>query len=169
MLEELTSRRSIRSFKKEQIKDEELEKILIAGEYAPSGHGKQSPYFLVLQNENLIARLSKNNSEILGKDTDPFYKSPTVIVIFGDINVSTYYADGVLAAGNMLNEAHSLGIGSCYIYRAKEQFETEDGKSLKKELGIPENYVGVANVILGYPNQKPLPAPRKKDYYKVLK
>lgn len=169
MLEELKNRRSIRKFSESQIKDEDLEKILEAGMYAPSGKGKQSPYFAVIQNKELLDELIKCNAEVMKADVNPFYGAPTVIVVFADKNVPTYHDDGVLAAGNMLNEIHSLGLGGCYIYRCKEQFETENGKILKEKLGVNEDYVGIANVIVGYPMEQPEAKSRKENYYKVLK
>ena len=113
--------------------------------------------------------LKKCNREVMGIETDPFYGAPTVIVVFADKNIKTYRDDGVLAAGNMLNAAHALGIGSCYIYRAKEQFESEAGRILKESLGVGDEYEGIANVIIGYPEEIPHAKPRKDNYYKVLK
>lgn len=165
ILEILKGRRSIRKYKSEQIKESELEKILEAGMYAPSGMGRQSARMIVVQNPELRERLRKSNASIMNNENiDPFYGAPTVIVVVADKKISTYHDDGVLVASNLMNEAYSIGIGSCYIYRAKEELETEEGKNLRDELGIKETEEGIANIILGYPDEQPEAKPRKEDY-----
>ena len=169
-IKNLIERRSCRKYKREQIKDEELNEILKAGKYAPTGMGLQSPKIVVVQNKDIIQKLSKLNAKIMGKDIDPFYSAPTVIVILADKTKITYLEDGSLVMGNLMNAAHSLGIGSCWIHRAKEEFETEEGKALLKEWNISDNYVGVGHCILGYPDgilQEP--KPRKEDYITIVK
>lgn len=169
-IKNLIERRSIRKFKPEQIKDEELKEILLAGEYAPTGMGMQSPKMIVLQNKETIERLSKINASIMGRDTDPFYGAPTVIVVLADKEKTTYIEDGSLVIGNLMNAAHSLGIGSCWIHRAKEEFETKEGKELLKEWNIPDNYVGIGHCILGYiDGDIPSAKPRKEDYVTIIK
>ena len=165
ILEILKGRRSIRKYKSEKIKESELEKILEAGMYAPSGMGRQSARMIVVQNPELRERLRKSNASIMNNENiDPFYGAPTVIVVVADKKISTYHDDGVLVASNLMNEAYSIGIGSCYIYRAKEELETEEGKNLRDELGIKETEEGIANIILGYPDEQPEAKPRKEDY-----
>ena len=165
ILEILKGRRSIRKYKSEQIKESELEKILEAGMYAPSGMGRQSARMIVVQNPELRERLRKSNASIMNNENiDPFYGAPTVIVVVVDKTIPTYHDDGVLVASNLMNEAYSIGIGSCYIYRAKEELETEEGKILRDELGIKETEEGIANIILGYPDEQPEAKPRKEDY-----
>lgn len=166
----LIERRSCRNFKKEQIKDDELNLILKAGEYAPSGMGLQSPKMIVLQNEDEIKKLSSLNAKIMNRNVDPFYSAPTVILVLADKNIKTYIEDGSLVLGNLMNAASSLGIGSCWIHRAKEELETEEGKELLKKWNITENYVGIGHCILGYPNENPhSPKPRKEDYSIIIK
>ena len=169
-IKNLIERRSCRKYKSEQIKDEELNEILKAGEYAPTGMGLQSPKMVVLQNKEVIQKLSKLNAKVMGKDIDPFYSAPTVIVVLADKTKNTYLEDGSLVLGNLMNAASSLGIGSCWIHRAKEEFETEEGKELLKEWNISNDYVGIGHCILGYPDG-PLPQPkvRKEDYITVIK
>ncbi len=169
-IKSLIERRSCRKFKREQIKDEELNEILLAGEYAPSGMGMQSPKMVVIQNKETIEKLSKLNAKIMDRDIDPFYGAPTVIVVLADKTRMTYIEDGSLVLGNLMNAAHSLGIGSCWIHRAKEEFETEEGKELLKEWNITDNYVGIGHCILGY-TEGPLPEakPRKEDYVTKIK
>ena len=165
-IKNLIERRSCRKYSTTQIKEEELNSVLKAGEYAPTGMGRQSPIILVLQNKEKIEKLSKLNAKIMGTDKDPFYGAPTVLIVLADKNIGTYKEDGSLVLGNLMNAAYSLGLGSCWIHRAKEEFETEEGKELLKEWNIPENYVGIGHCILGYPEEKSEAKPRKEDYIK---
>lgn len=161
----LIERRSCKKFKSEQIKDKELNLILQAGMNAPTGKGMQSPIILVLQDKKNIDKLRKLNAKILGADVDPFYNAPTVLVVMADKNMFTHVEDASLVLGNMMNAAFSLGVGSCWIHRAKEEFQTEEGKALLKEWNIPENYEGVGHCVLGYSDMEySEPKPRKKDY-----
>ena len=166
-LQNLLTRRSCRAYKSEQIKDEELNSILEAGEYAPTGRGTQSPIIVVIQDKEKYAQVERLNGAVMGNaDGHPFYGAPTVIVVFGDGDSPLGDADANLVLGNLLNGANAVGVDSCYIWRARETFESEEGKALKKEWNIPDNYVGVGNVILGYglPEGKKEAAPRKADY-----
>lgn len=169
-IKNLIERRSCRNYKDEQIKEEELNEILKSGMYAPSGMGLQSPKMIVLQNKEVIQKLSKLNASVMGRDTDPFYGAPTVIVVLADKTKNTYIEDGSLVLGNLMNAAYSLGIASCWIHRAKEEFETEEGKALLNEWNISSDYVGIGHCILGYPNG-PLqhPKARKEDYITIIK
>lgn len=153
-IKNLVERRSCRKYSSTQIKEDELNSVLKAGEYAPTGMGMQSPIIVVLQNKSIIDKLSKINAKIMGKDEDPFYGAPTVLVVLADKNIGTYIEDGSLVLGNLMNAAYSLGLGSCWIHRAKEEFETDEGKELLKEWNISENYVGIGHCILGYPEEK---------------
>lgn len=173
---DLISRRSIRKFKDIQIKDEELNKILEAGMYAPTGMGLQSPKIIVVQNKEIRDKLSKLNSSFLwSKDlnekSDPFYGAPTIVIVLADKNIKTYIEDASLVLGNLMNAAHSIGIGSCWIHRAKEVFESEEGKDLLKQWNIKNNYVGIGHCILGYPaDELNISAkPRKDDYITYIR
>ena len=106
----------------------------------------------------------------MGADVDPFYGAPTVIIVFADSRVNTYLEDGTLVMGNLLLAAHACDLGACWIHRAKQTFETEEGKALMKEWGLDKNYVGIGNCILGYA-ASPLPEakPRKDDYIIYVK
>lgn len=146
----MKERRSCRSYKKDQITESALKDILTAGEWAPSGMGAQSPMLVAIQNPEVIEKVSKMNAQVIGHNTDPFYGAPTVVVVFADPTKITYLEDGSLAIGNMMNAAHSLGLASCWIHRAKQVFETPEGIELMKEWGVPEGYVGIANCLLGY-------------------
>lgn len=165
-LKVLKERRSIRRYKAEQIKSEELNAILEAGTWAPTGMGKQSPVMVVVQDRETIAYMSKLNAEIMGKpDTDPFYGAPTVVVVLADSTNANWVRDGSLVMGNLMNAAASLGLGSCWINRALELFDRPEGKELLKKWGLDEKYRGVGNCILGYiDGEIPTPKPRKEGY-----
>lgn len=158
----LKTRRSIRKFKPDQIKAEELNAILEAGQYAPSGGGRQGNVFVVVQDPALRKQLAKLNAAVLGKDCDPYYGAPTIILVFADQTKSTPVEDGSLALGNLFNAARALGLGSCWIHRAREMFENAEGKTLLKRWEIEDPYVGIGACSLGYPDgESPAPAPRK--------
>lgn len=166
-LQDLKTRRSCRKFKPEQIRREELDQILEAGTYAPTGMGMQSPIMVVIQDKETIARLSRMNAAVMGSTSDPFYGAPTVIIVLADRSRGTYLEDGSLVMGNLLNAAHALGIGSCWIHRAKEEFESPEGRELLKQWGIQGDYVGIGHCILGYEDGVPAPAKPRKDHYIV--
>ncbi len=161
----LKTRRSCRAYKPELIEEEKLNAILEAGTYAATGLGKQSPIILAVTSKELRDRLSKMNAAVLGMEIDPFYGAPEVLVVLGNKAVPTYVYDGSLVMGNMMNAAADLGVASCWVHRAKEEFESEEGKAILKELGIEGDYEGIGHLILGYA-AKPTgdPAPRKADY-----
>lgn len=165
----LEERRSVRSYKPEQIKDSELEQILRAGEYAPSGIGAQSAIMVVVQDAETIAKLSKMNAAVMGVSADPFYGAPTVIVVLADRTRGTNVEDGSLVMGNLMNAAFSVGVDSCWIHRAKEVFDSEEGKALLKQWGIEGDYQGIGHCILGYRDgELPKAKPRKDKYiYRV--
>lgn len=164
-IQTLLNRRSIRKYKPEQIKDEELQAVLEAGKYAPTGGGKQRAFFVVVQDPKIRAQITKMNAAVLGANTDPYYGAPTIILVFAELGSGTPLEDASLAIGNMCNAAYCLGLGSCWIHRTKEMFETEEGKALLKEWGIEQPCIGVGSCILGYPEGvHPTPAPRKDNY-----
>jgi nitroreductase len=161
-LKDLKERRSIRKYKAEQIKDSELDAVLEAGVWAASGNGAQSAVMVVLQDPAKIARLEKLNAKVLGNEgAKPFYGAPTVVTVLADKERVTWVDDGNMVIANLLNAAHAVGLGSCYIYRAGPIFESAEGKALLKEWGLGENYGGIGHVLLGYADDSPRPAPRK--------
>lgn len=166
VIRNMKERRSIRKYKSEQIREEELQQILEAGEYAPTGMGKQSPVMVIVQDPAMIEKLSKMNAQIMGTPgVDPFYGAPTVIIVLANKDVPTYEADGSLVMGNLLNAAYSVGVDSCWIHRAKEEFASPEGKALLKKWGIEGNYEGIGHCILGYRAcDLPKAAPRKENY-----
>ena len=168
----LKTRRSIRRYKPEQITDEELKTVLEAGTWAPTGMGYQDPWIIAIQNPALMERISRMNREIWGRDIDPFYGAPTYVLVFGSDPqkwANSVY-DGALVLGNMMNAAHAIGLGSCWINREREMFSSEEGKVFMKELGLPEGLVGIGALALGYPASfPPTVKPRKENYYRIIK
>ena len=168
-LKVLKERRSVRKYKAEQIKDEELNAILEAGTWAPSAKGLQTSVMVVVQDPETIAYMSKLNAEIQGNPgTDPFYGAPTVVVVLGDGEKLNWLQDGSLVMGNLMNAAAALGLGSCWINRAMELFDRPEGKELLKKWGLPETYRGVGNCILGYV-EGDLPAPKPRKDGRILR
>ena len=165
-LKVLKERRSIRKYKAEQITDRELDAILEAGTWAPTGKGQQSPVMVVVQDQETISYMAGLNAEIQGNPgTDPFYGAPTVVVVLADGENPNWLQDGSLVMGNLMNAAASIGVGSCWINRAMQLFDMPEGKALLKKWGLDEKYRGVGNCILGYA-EGPVrpPKPRKEDY-----
>ena len=165
----LKTRRSCRAYKADRVEEVKLNAIVEAGTYAPTGMGKQSPIILVIKDQEIRNKLAKLNAAAMGMEIDPFYGAPELIVVLADKSMPTYLYDGSLVMGNMLNAAADLGVASCWVHRAKEEFESEEGKEILKKLGIEGNYEGIGNLILGYA-AKPAgeAAPRKANYvYRV--
>ena len=164
-LKDLKGRRSIRKYKAEQIKDSELDAVLEAGTWAASGHGAQAALMVVLQDAGKIARLEKLNAQALGAlEAKPFHGAPTVVTVLADKERPTWVDDGNMVIANLLNAAYAVGLGSCYIYRAKAIFDGEEGKALLREWGVDANYGGVGHVLIGYADENPQPKPRKSGY-----
>ncbi len=171
-IQTLLTRRSIRSYTSQQISEEDLQLILKAGEYAASGHSLQPVTMVVVQDKDTIAKLTAMNAKILGTDGDPMYGAPTIIVVLSDPQISpaNYWSDGCLVMGNLMNAAASLGLGSCWINRAKEEFESPEGKALLQKWGLPERLVGIGHCIVGYADKPAAaPAPRKADFVKYVR
>lgn len=167
VLSAIAARRSCRAYQPEQIKPEELQAVLDAGTWAPTAMNRQSPVIVAVQDKATRDRLSQMNAAVMGRDGDPFYGAPTVLVVLADSTISTWVEDGSLVLGNLLLAASSLGLGSCWINRAREVFDTREGKELLRKWGLdPERYRGVGNCILGYPAPGGVKAaaPRKPDY-----
>lgn len=171
VVESIKNRRSAKSFKPDQITDEELIQVIEAGMNAPSGGNLQTPVFIIVQNKEWIKKLCKLNAEIAGapEGFDVFYGAPTIILVLAK-NEGNPVQDGSLALGNMFNAAYALGLGSRWINRIKETFEHELGKHLLKEAGYEGDYIGVGSCILGYPAEGfPPPISRKAEYYKFVR
>ena len=163
-IEDLMNRRSIRKYKPEQISRQELDTVLNAGICAPTGMNRQSHILIAVQNKQVRDKLSKMNAAVMGSDSDPFYGAPTVIVVLAAAESPHAVQDGSLVMGNLMNAAKAIGLGSCWINRAKEMFETEEGKQLLAEWGVQGDYIGIGHCILGYPDEEPAMKPRKENY-----
>ena len=162
-LESIKTRRSIRKYKSDPVQQERLNKIIDAGLYAPSGMGRQATIILSVTNKEVRDQLSKLNARIMGTDTDPFYGAPAVLIVLAKKDCPTGIYDGSLVMQNLMLAAHELGLGSCWIHRAKEEFELPEGRELLKSLGIEDEYEGIGHCIIGYADgDAPSPAERKE-------
>jgi len=172
-IEVLRNRRSIRKFKKEQISAQELDMVLELGTYAPTAKGLQSPVIVSVQDEETIALLSKLNKQILADITgraiedvtDPYFGAPTIVLVFAPRTANMYIEDGSAVMSQLLLAAYAVGLGSCWINRERQMFETDEGKELMKKWGLDSDYVGIGGVSLGYADcEHPEPKARKDDY-----
>lgn len=166
VINNIIERRSIKKYRNEMIPKEKIDLIVKAGTYAPSGMNKQSPIILVVTNKEVRDKLAYLNAKVMGREgKDPFYGAPVLLVVLADKSIPTYIYDGSLVMENMMLAANALGIGSCWIHRAKEVFEIEEGKELLKSLGIQGDYEGIGNCILGYSDIEEIKeSPRKNNY-----
>lgn len=166
-LKVLETRRSCRGFKADMVEEEKIEAIIKAGTYAPTGRGMQSPIIIAVTNKELRDKISEENRKIGGwnEGFDPFYGAPVILIVLADKTNRTYMYDGSLVMGNLLNAAHSVGVDSIWIHRAKEEFESEFGKNILKELGIEGEYEGIGHCALGYANGELSEASDRKDNY----
>ena len=152
-MKNLLTRRSVRKYKADKVPREVLDQIIEAGMYAPSAKNRQPFMILCVTNEAMIDRMARLNAEVMGvnkDESDPFYGAPAVLVVLAKKDVPTRVYDGSLVMGNLMNAAHAMGLGSCWINRAYEVFESEAGKEILREMGVTEDYEGVGNCIVGY-------------------
>jgi len=167
-LKVLETRRSCRNFKPDMVEDDKLEAILRAGTYAANGRGKQAATIIAVTNKELRDKIADENRKIGGWDEgfDPFFGAPVILIVLADKDAArTYVYDGSLVLGNLMNAAESLGVANIWIHRAKEEFESDFGKNILKELGIEGNYEGIGHLALGYAAEPAkTPAPRKDNY-----
>ena len=168
VINNMKTRRSIRKYKPDMIPEDVLNRIIEAGTYAATG--KQSPIIIAVTNKEIRDKFSKMNAEIMGVDSDPFYGAPVVLIVLADKARPTYVYDGSLVMGNLMLAAHAEGIGSCWIHRAKEEFESAEGKAFLKSLGIEGDYEGIGHCVLGYTDgEEPKAMPRKENYVYCVK
>ena len=171
ILEAMKTRRSCRAYKPDMIPQEVIDQICEAGTYAATGMNRQSPLIIAVKDKALRDKLAVMNAKFMGKDEsfDPFYGAPVVLIVLADTAAPTYIYDGSLVMGNLMLAAHALGIGSCWIHRAKEEFETEECRAILRELGIKGEYAGIGHCILGYEEKPAAPAaPRKEGYVRQI-
>lgn len=165
VLKNMRTRRSIRNFRPEMVPQNLIDVITEAGTYAPTGRGAQSPVIVEITDKETRDLLSRLNAEVMGSNGDPFYGAPVVLLVLADKTYPTYLYDGSLVMENMMLAAHSVGLGSCWIHRAKQVFESEQGKVLLQKWGITGDYEGIGHCVVGYIGAEFPPAkPRKLDY-----
>ena len=158
----ILTRRSIRKYKDTPVSKEQIDKILEAGLYAASGRGLQSPIIIAVTDKEMRDKIAAANAAVMGASNDPFYGAPVILIVLADKAAPTYVYDGSLALGNMMLEAEELGLGTCWIHRAKQEFEGELGKEILSMLGLKGDYEGIGHLALGYPDEKPEAKPRKE-------
>lgn len=163
VIKTIIERRSCKSFLPDAVDAQLIDTIIEAGLYAPNGRGLQSPIILAVTDKALRDRLEALNSKFFAKGGSPFYGAPAVLIVLADKSAPTYLYDGSLVMGNMLLAAHSLGLGSCWIHRAKQMFESEEGKQILAELGIEGDYEGIGNCVIGYPAGEPKQAAPRRE------
>ena len=164
-IENMLTRKSVKKYKSTPVPKELIEKIIQAGLCAPSVLNKQAPIILAVTNPKLVAELSALNAgeDKVFKRPDPFYGAPVVLVVLADKSVPTYLYDGSLVMENMLLAAHALGLGACWIHRAKETFERPEGKAILEKLGVEGDFEGIGNCVIGYADMQPVEKPRREN------
>ena len=169
-MQNLLTRKSVKKYKSDPVPQELIEKIVEAGTYAPTGRNAQAPIILAVSNRQVRDELMKLNAKILGAEgSDPFSNAPVVLVVLAAKERNTRVYDGSCVMENLMLAAHALGLGSCWIHRAKETFELPEGKAILQSLGIEGEYEGVGNCIIGYPDHEPEPKPRKENWVYYIK
>ena len=164
-MQNLLNRRSIRKYKPDMLPREIIEKIAEAGTFAPTGKNQQSPIIVAVTNKALRDRMSALNAAVLETESDPFYGAPVVLVVLAERSNPNHVYDGALVMGNLMLAAHAMGVGSCWINRARQVYDSEEGKAILRELGIEGDYEGIGNCILGYVDGEVPPArPRKENW-----
>jgi len=166
VIKAILERRSIRKFKSDMPKKEDINAIIESGLYAANGMGKQAVITIAVTNKQLRDKISKDNCKIGGWDEgfDPFYNAPVILIVLADKNWRNRVYDGSLVIGNMMLAAHSLGLGSIWIHRAKEEFETEEYKNLLKDIGVQGEWEGIGHCAIGYiDGEVAQPAARKEN------
>ncbi len=161
IIQAMKDRRSVRSYEDKEVPRELIEQVIDAGVWAASGMGKQSPIIVAVTDPAMRDKLSAANAAVMGGAGDPFYGAPVVLVVLADRSCRTYVYDGSLVMGNLMLAASSLGLGSCWIHRAKEVFDQPEFKEVLAELGVEGDYEGIGNCVLGWPADTPAPKPRK--------
>lgn len=166
----IETRRSCRKYQSKQITDEELNAVLRAGTFAPTGMGQQSPYIVAVQQDKMKEKLAAMNAAVRGKSGNPYYDAPTYVLVFAPTDCPFAIQDGTCVLENMMLAAHAIGLASCWINREIEMFATEEGKQLMKEMGLPEGLGGIGAIALGYPATTPAePKARKEGYARIIR
>ncbi len=167
VLNTIRTRRSVRAYKSDPVPQELLRTVCEAGTYAPTGGGRQSPVIIAVTSEKYRCEIARLNANVMGRDADPYYGAPTVILVLANGEASTFVEDGSCVLENMMLAAASLGLGSVWVHREREIFDSADGKALLREWGLPETLRGVGSIALGYPAAAPADAAARKENYIV--
>ncbi len=167
VLNSIKERRSVRAYKPDTVPTELLDAVLEAGTYAPTGGGRQSPTIIAVTSEKYRKEIAELNAGVMGKDTDPYYGAPVIVLVLAEGTASTFVEDGSCVLENMMLAAASLGLGSVWVHREREIFDSERGKALLVEWGLPETLRGVGSIALGYPAKAAGEAAKRKNNYIV--
>ena len=165
VLKAIKERRSVRKYKAEMPAKSDIEQIIEAGLYAASAMGKQETAIIAVTNKDLCSKIREMNRKIGGwqEGFDPFYGAPVILIVLAKKDWRNKVYDGSLVMGNMMLAAHSLGLGNIWIHRAKEEFESAEGKAILKELGLADEWEGIGHCAVGFTDGEiPEPAPRKE-------
>ncbi len=167
VLNTIKTRRSIRAYKPDAVPATLLNAVLEAGTYAPTGGGHQSPVIIAVTSEKFRKEIAELNAGVMGSSSDPYYGAPVIVLVLAEGTANTFVEDGSCVLENMMLAASSLGLGSVWVHREREIFDSERGKALLREWGLPETLRGVGSLALGYPAAEPKPAAKRKDNYIV--
>ena len=167
VLNTIKARRAIRAYKPDAVPAELLDAVLEAGTYAPTGGGHQSPVIIAVTSDKYRKEIADLNASVMGSAGDPYYGAPVIVLVLADGTASTYVEDGSCVLENMMLAAASLGLGSVWVHREREIFDSEKGKALLHEWGLPETLRGVGSIALGYPAGAPAEAAKRKENYIV--
>ncbi len=165
VLRVIKARRSVRAFKSDSVPEDMLQAVLEAGTYAPTGGGRQSPRIVAITTPSYRERISRLNAKVMGKDVDPYYGAPVVVLVLAEGSANTFVEDGSCVLENMMLAASSLGLGSVWVHREREIFDSGEGKELLREWGLPETLRGVGSIALGFPLSPGGPAQKRKEDY----
>lgn len=167
ILNTIKARRSVRAYKSDTVPPALLDAILEAGTYAPTGGGRQSPTIIAVTTEKYRNEIARLNANVMGKNTDPYYGAPVIILVLAEETASTAVEDGSCVLENMMLTAASLGLGSVWVHREREIFDSQAGKALLQAWGLPDTLRGVGSIALGYSTEEPGKAAKRKDNYIV--
>ena len=164
VIDAILARRSTRAFTAEPVAREQLEAIVACGQWAPSGMNRQELTFAVLSDGEQVARLAAALEPLLDRGSYDMYGAQAAVLVAVPAGYPYDRQDDSCALENMFLAATSLGLGSCWINRAKEEFDTPWGKDLLKSLGVEGEYEGIGHCALGYiDGDVPQAAPRREN------
>lgn len=165
VLTTIKTRRSIRAYRPDTVPEDLLDEVLEAGTYAPTGGGRQSPVIIAVTSPEYRKKIAELNAAVMGSDADPYYGAPAVILVLAEGSIGTFVEDGSCVLENMMLAAASLGLGSVWVHREREIFDSEEGKELLRRWNLPETLRGVGSIALGYPAEPAGEAAARKDNY----